>query len=352
MPLRCMVLPYLTPAPNCLQSNKGGLTAESEMVPLPNYLPMLDDNVCIRGIIPIIRDSHFKTGLTCKAASKLLEMSESHYKANLTNKKSCSLKFLRRFRDKIDSEIFDKVYTMPALFFTERAKTIFLPKLLESELAYFVGYLQGDGCLTYDQRQVYFSDEYISQIKQMNHLSKKLFGVEGHIFWSTSELSTKPSPHLEIKNVVLNSFIHHVFGVNRGEKCNLKIPEIIKSEKPLLASYLAGLFDSDGTLPKEPSKVKQLFIDVTLKDLCIIQEIKQCLLLFGIETLKIYVRKKKSPSSDVISSTHELRIRRKGMLKKFLHEIGFRHPNKAIRAQKMLELLKRARWDLNPRPSP
>ena len=179
-----------------------------------------------------------------------------------------------------------------------------------------------------------------------------LFGIQGHIYWKDSEISTKLSPCLEIKSVVLNSFIHTVFEINLGEKENLKIPEIIKFNKELLRSYLPGLYDSDGTLPKEPDKTKDLFIDITMKDLCFIAEIKECLLLFGIETLKIYNRKHKSPSSEFISSTFEIRIRKIGMLIRFLQEIGFKHPNKALREEKMLKLLKRARWDLNPRPSP
>jgi len=338
MPLRCMVLPYLTPALNCLQSNKGGLTAESEMVPLPNYLAMLDDNVCIKGIIPLLRESHRNSGLTYPAASKLIGISKSHYETNLTNKPSCSIKFLRRFCDNIDSEIFDKIYAKPDFSFTARTKKVLLPKVLDSQLAYFVGYLQGDGCLTSDKKQVYFSDEYIEQIEQMDLLSKKLFGITGHVFWTMSEISKKPSPHLELKSVVLNSFLNKVFGINRGEKANLKMPGIIKNNKELLRVYISGLFDADGTLPKNILTVKQMFIDITMKDKEFVEEIRDCLLLYGIETLKMYERIAKSPHSGVPSSTFELRIRRKEMLFQFLSEIGFQHPNKFIRARNMCQM--------------
>lgn len=322
----------------------------SETVPLPNYLPFLDDNVMICNIAPLLHKSHAKSGLSCREAGKLLGYSRDYYQKHLTIKKICPIKFLKGFAKHIDPGIFNKVYEMNNLQFTARTKKVLLPKSVSPELAYFIGYLQGDGCLTSDRKRVLFADEYREQIVKMNELAQKLFGVTGDICVKTSKISTKNSYSLEIKCLVLNSFIIHVFGINRGEKRNLRIPPLIKSDKELLRAYLPGLFDSDGTCPKEPATAKQLFIDVTLKDKEFIQEIKDALLNFDIETLKIFERIAKSPSSDSISSSFELRIRRKKMLLKFLDEIGFNHPNKFQRALKMKEMLRRTRWDLNPRP--
>ena len=341
---------YPAPAQNSLQNNNSDSNAKYVMVPLPNYLPMLDDKVFICGVSKILWQSHAKSGLSCRQAGKLLGFTRDYYQKHLTIKKICSMKFLKRFQKHIDSEIFDKLYFLEKLEFTARTKRVFIPKELTPDLAYFVGYLQGDGCLTSDKKMITFSDEYIEQIEQINLVSEKLFGIRGHVYWKDSKISTKLSPCLEIKNVVLNSFIHTVFKINLGEKQNLKIPAIIKFDKELLRSYLPGLYDSDGTLPKEPDKAKDLFIDITMRDMCFIEEIKACLLLFGIETLKIYNRRHKSPSSEAISSTYEIRIRKIGMLIRFLREIGFKHPNKSVRSVKMLRLLKRAGWDLNPGP--
>ncbi len=313
------------------------------MVQLPNYLPLLDDNVMVCGIAQILKKSHEKSGLSCRQAGELLGLSRDYYGKHLTRKGICSMKFLKGFQKCIDQTIFDKIYAIAGIEFTARKKRLILPKNISCELAYFVGYLQGDGCLTTDNKAVLFADEYFEQMIKMNNLSNALFGYAGSIYPKITAISTKPFYVLEIKSVVLNSFFHSVFGMNRGIKRNLRIPGLIKRDKELLRNYLPGLFDSDGTLPKNPDKAKQLFIDITFKEKEFIQEIKDSLLTFGIQTLKIFERVAKAPTGNFISHTHELRIRQKGMLLKFLLEIGFKHPDKAIRQEKMIDLLKTSR---------
>lgn len=288
------------------------------MVSIPNYLEKLEDKIMVLGVSRILKESHLNSGLTCRQVGNLLSLSRDYYQKHLTIKSHCSIKFLKSFSKNIDPTIFDKIYASENIAFTARNKKVFLPKRVDSKLAYFVGYLQGDGCLTSDKKQICFSDEYIEQINKINSLSEKLFGVSGHLHKKKSDLSNKRIPNLEIKSIVVNSFLHTVFGINRGVKKNLKIPQLIKKNKRLLKHYLRGLFDADGTLPRDPQSAKQLFIDITMKDKSIIKEIKDSLLLFNIETLKIYKRVAKSPSSDFVSKTYELRIRKKEMLLKFL----------------------------------
>ena len=311
------------------------------MVPIPNYLEKLDGNVMILGLKDMLKESHLKTGLNYRQAGELLNLSESFYRYHLQNKPHAKIEFLKRFSEKIDSNIFNKIYAKDVLEFTAKKKKVILPKEISPDLAYFFGYLQGDGCLTSSKKEVCFDDEYIEQINKINELSQKLFGVSGHIREKRSPIAIKGSLNLEIKSVVLNSFFNRVLGINRGIKKNMKIPKLIKENKALLRVYIAGLYDADGTLPKEPEQAVQLFIDITMKDREFIKEIKEALLNFGIETHKIYERIAKSPNSDFISKTHEIRIRRKAMLLKFLQEISFYHPNKAIRVRKMMDLLDR-----------
>ena len=40
-------------------------------------------------------------------------------------------------------------------------KIVKLPKLITPKLAYFVGYLQGDGCVESNKRRINFTDEYM-----------------------------------------------------------------------------------------------------------------------------------------------------------------------------------------------
>ncbi len=311
------------------------------MVEIPNFLEKLDDKIVVLGISNILYESQIKSGLSTKESARLFGLIEKTYKKYLISKNRASIKFLKTFCEKIDSEVFDKIYALQKLEFTARQKKVFLPKIVTPDLAYFVGYLQGDGFISSDKKQIGFSDEYFDQAEKIELLSRNLFGLAGHVFPKKSPLSGKDSACLEIKSVVLNSFLHNVFDINRGEKQNLKIPNLIKQDKILLKYYLAGLFDSDGTLPINPAEVRQLFIDITFKDKSFIEEIKGALLVFGVETQKIYERIGKSPKDGRLCSSFELRNRQKGMLLKFLQEIGFYHTNKALRAKLLYSLLDR-----------
>jgi hypothetical protein len=99
------------------------------------------------------------------------------------------------------------------------------------------------------------------------------------------------------------------------------------------------LCDADGTLPKDPYTCKQLFIDITFKDKLFIEQVRAELQCFQVNTLKPYCRVSKSPNSDYISNTWELRIRKRDDMIRFLKEIGFSHPDKAKRVTKVLGFL-------------
>jgi len=223
--------------------------------------------------------------------------------------------------------------------FRSYSKELDFPKVINPKLAYFIGYLQGDGCLEINNKKISFCDEYLDHLLELKNLSENLFGFGGTIRSRISSKAKKECYLLIIHSVQLNEFIHQVFNVNLGIKNNLRIPPVILSNKDILRWYISGLFDADGTLPKNPSRVKQKFVDVTFKDKEFILEIKQALEMFQIKTLKPYCRVAKSPHSDYISRTWELRIRRKEYMVRFLKEIGFAHNNKRHRATELLNLL-------------
>lgn len=306
---------------------------------IPNYLEKLDDSILVCNVSRILQESHGKSGLTFSQASEKIGVSRKYYYELLNSRRAASISFLRLFARDVDGAVFEKIYALSELFLTARVNRVKMPKEITSDLAYFFGYLQGDGCLTSDKKGLTFSDEYLDQITAMNNLSRKIFGIEGKIYEKISAIAIKPAYHLEIKNVVLNSFFHHVFGLNRGKKEKMTIPDFIKSNQAFARSYLSGLFDADGTLPKNPEKAKMLFIDIAMKDKQFILDIQNLISTFDINTLKMYERDSSSSITLKKCKTYELRIRRIIELTKFLQRVGFLHPNKAIRAQKMLQVL-------------
>ena len=195
------------------------------------------------------------------------------------------------------------------------------------------------GSIESNKRRINFSDEYLEQINQINLICNDIFKIKGRIDTRYTNKSKKSSYRLEVGSIALNDYLHKTFCINRGIKKNLMIPNKFWENKEIMRWYLIGLYDADGTLPKNPNKCKQLFIDITLKDKALIDKIKEALIWFNINTLKPYCRKSKSPNSDYISTTWDLRIRKKEDMIKFLNEIGFYHPIKAIRVTLMKKKL-------------
>ena len=218
-------------------------------------------------------------------------------------------------------------------------KNFIIPSHLSEKLAYYIGYLQGDGCLESNLKRIDFTDEHLEHIHLLNDFTYDLFNVTGNVREIYPKLGKKAVYTLEIGSVDIHRFIRSVFKVPVGVKQNLRIPPVMLQNKEILRWYLRGLFDSDGTLPKDASTVKIPFVDITLKDKTFIEQIQSALRLFDIQTLKPYKRVAKSPHSDTISETWELRIRRKDQMLRFINEIGFFLAAKARRTELLLKRL-------------
>ena len=299
-----------------------------------NYIPCLPDKIRIiltEGII-----EPFITRSILLDISKELKLEISTLKKYLTMKKY-PIFFIKKLKHKVRMENFYELIENNSPLFFSKWKKVKLPSYLTPKIAYFVGYLQGDGSIESNKKRINFCDECLSQINRINQLSLELFGVKGRIEEKRTPLSKKAMYRLEIGSSVINSYLHNIFMVNRGIKTNLRIPKEFSGDKEILKWYIIGLFDADGTLPKNPNTAKQLFIDITFKDKCFIEQIKEALEVFGIVTLNPYCRIAKSPNSDYISRTWELRIRKKQDIISFLKKVGFSHPDKRLRAEKLLK---------------
>jgi len=306
---------------------------------IENFLPYIDGNIKVISKIGCLKKLHKSTGLSYASVSKRLGLSESFYRVCMQGKKYPSIKFLKLLLD-IDKNILHKYYNN-TLRYTARTKIVNLPKFLTPRLAYLLGYLQGDGFIGSDKKTYAFSDEHTKHLQYMNRLNEQLFGNLGYLRIKKSRISKNGSPCLEIRQYAVNSYLHHVFSIPRGIKNNLAVPNKIYEHKEIMRWYLRGLFDADGTLPRDPKKVKQPFIDLDLKDKSFLEEIKKILYLyFGVVTLDLYPKTSKSPNSDRICLTWELRIRKKQDILKFLEEISFHHFDKNRRVGELLKSFK------------
>jgi len=306
-------------------------------VPLPNYLYDLDENIKVYNFHDVLREVHNKSGKTVRSVAKEIGVHEVTCSLYLSGKNRPDFKMLKRL---------NKVYLVDFLqiafdnnySFIIKKKVTKLPRELTLDLAYYIGYLQGDGYLESDKKSFGFADEYKSQIEKIKLMTNDLFGIESKIYELFSRLATKPCYHLVVNSFIVTSFIGVVFKVNKGNKIDLRIPKVILENRFLLPIYISGLYDADGTLPKHPKEAKQLFLDVTMKDKEFMEQIKQVLRSFGIDTLRLFERKAHSCFNIKASSAWEVRIRKHSEMLKFLQIIGFHHPDKLRRQKEVLAM--------------
>ncbi len=265
---------------------------------------------------------------------------ESVYRRYVVGEVPYSVKFLIDFCEQSDAaHLLDEIYHENGLAFTAKKERVILPKSVTPSLAYFVGYLLGDGYLCTDGKRIEFIDEDQCQLEQISSLAENLFGFPGILRARPNPPSTNNIFLLTLSRIAIHSFLNLVLGIQPGTKINLGIPPLVKGNRELLRWFPRGVFDADGTLPKNPEKAKQLFIDIALKDLNFIIEIREALETFGVKTLEPYPRKSLSPATGKSCVTWELRIRRKGEISEFLHEIGFIHPKKMERQARTIAFI-------------
>ena len=139
---------------------------------------------------------------------------------------------------------------------------------LDEDLAYVVGLIVGDGCLTQRNRIVLSSadPEVVSRFRE---LAARL-GL--HVFPNGS----RPYDH-----VIASSGLYQLLermGLSMGTARTKRIPHaILTAPEPIVASFLAGLFDADGTVEGRDGVIT--FSTVSLR---LAREVQTVLLNFGI----------------------------------------------------------------------
>ena len=201
-----------------------------------------------------------------------------------------------------------------------------LPHILSEELAYLVGIISSDGYIRKDNKIVLINKDkrIISKFKK---LIKRLFALKvGIIFWKEKR---KGKIYRWINSIVyskaLKEYLAINFGLKEGKKNEyLRVPEVIfNSPKSVIAKYLQGLFDGDGSIIIGKNNVA---IKLTAKNRDFAYDIQELLLFFDIIG---YVKKTRNNLWEVVISS---RIN----VEKFKKEIGFSHSEKAKKIKKAI----------------
>lgn len=148
-----------------------------------------------------------------------------------------------------------------------KVKHIDVPKEIDENLAYYLGLLQGDGCLTLKSGVIFTSVDDELRDFFINY-NKQIFGVD------TFKRSEEKYDYI-MNSVYVREYLRQI-GMG-FEKSNEKVipNSIMGAPKNIVSKFLRGLFDTDGT-------VSDNYVSLTTSSEEMSIQIQQLLLNFGI----------------------------------------------------------------------
>jgi len=116
------------------------------------------------------------------------------------------------------------------------------PSHMTPNLAWLIGYLYGDGCLSPNKSRIRFIDQNITHLEKAQNVLKELFDVDSNIL-----------PASEGRNAFVlekgSVFLYDWFISNGFDKSTMSIPRKIReSSRESVVAFFAGLLDSDGCI--------------------------------------------------------------------------------------------------------
>ena len=144
---------------------------------------------------------------------------------------------------------------------------------IDEKLAYMMGILTGDGCLTFRNRIILSSAD--ETIVAVFHEMAMRFGL--HVFRNGGE---RPYDYIIASSQLYQLFV--VLGMSNGKAATKRVPHsILNAPQSIVSSFLRGLFDADGTVEKRDGLVSLSSVSEKL-----IRQTQIILLNFGIVAAK------------------------------------------------------------------
>ncbi len=207
---------------------------------------------------------------------------------------------------------------------TYRKNSFSFPQKLTEDYAYLLGLLVGDGrCTTRDGAQVCVCEE--EMITNVQALFKRLFGREGKIFGHWAFYC----------GVELRAYLERL-GLGYCRSWQKRVPpSVFNAPKPVVAAFISGLLDTDGTVRYSGRNKNSADIKLSTTSNELAKDVQQLLLNFGIVTniQKVettgkvaYIRKRLVRSARPL---YHLRVKGAESVEVFRREIGFRLPRKS-----------------------
>ncbi|MFB6291902.1 MAG: DEAD/DEAH box helicase [Candidatus Nanohaloarchaea archaeon] len=217
-------------------------------------------------------------------------------------------------------------------------KSVRIPEKLDKDLSWLIGAVAGDGHIESSAVKLSGSENRLLE-RFENIVDQKLDRDVSVIERKKADVKT-----YSFNAKAVSDILHDYFGIPREKKAqNLKMPEIGLPDE-LLASYIRGLFDTDGSVKcRENSEGASCIEFYTASDR-LTTELHTSLLRFGInahrDRRKTEGRKTEIEEHQIHTNgdIHRLKIYGSDQLRKYRDEIGFTHPEKKSRLDEAIEI--------------
>ncbi|AOV94602.1 hypothetical protein AQV86_01595 [Nanohaloarchaea archaeon SG9] len=217
-------------------------------------------------------------------------------------------------------------------------KPVKIPEKLDKDLAWLIGAVAGDGYIKSSRINLSGSEETV--LERYQEVTKEKFEKDVSVTKRTKD--EVKTCHFSSKAV--SDILNDHFGIPRGKKAlNLKMPEKGLPDE-LLASYIRGLFDTDGSVNCRRNAEGASCIEFYTASKQLATELHTSLLRLEInahrdrretEGRETEIGEHKITSNGDI---HRLKIYGSDQIRKYQEKIGFTHPVKRSKLEKALEI--------------
>ncbi len=222
-------------------------------------------------------------------------------------KRTAKIPFSVLLKGKNERELKNKILYLSTHASSHKVK---IPEL-NPDIAYFVGYVSGDGHLkSYRMSKkweiIIESWTDLNELKILNDILYKNFGIKGSI----SKNKTRKGWRLFINSKIIYRVLTNIFNMPAGNKSSIiiDVPTIIKnSDSNIVMNYIKGWFDAEGFVTTSHDRLQ---IEFYVKSKKITKWLKK-----KFDEFKINSNLKKNNTLIIYSSNIE----------KFCSLIGFRH---------------------------
>lgn len=327
---------------------------------LKNYLLKLEEkenenhreNICIHGVSQIIREIYLDLKKVHKreVIRKLNEELNINYNTlsswligNNPIPVSKAFQLLIFWKESCSeskyefNEKWDLIFVDNKGFSQMSSRIVMLPRELNENLGYLIGFFQGDGHLKkenkygFQEYSIYFYESSKEVLDMINNVIEEEFGIKGNIYLGTNQKGHRWHV-LRITSKIIYLFMKNVLELRRGKTLRTtETPEIVKnSSLTIQLSFIKGFFDAEGAVG-ETIKNPYLEIGQASRD-------KPCEIL-------IWVKDKlnengiifKDPQRNINRDFFRLRTARRENIKKFFEVVSSEHLDKKIKFERIIE---------------